>query len=90
MSGARLPEAVRLFSYGPGTVFGEMALLSGLARSASVQAETPTLTYELTREALARIAAQVPGIELTLTRNLALELASRVRIQTETIRQLEA
>ncbi len=90
VGGARLPEAVRLFSYGPGTVFGEMALLSGLARSASVQAETPTLTYELTREALARIAAQVPGIELTLTRNLALELASRVRIQTETIRQLEA
>ncbi len=90
IGGAGAVGTLRLFCYEAGIVFGEMALLSGQPRSADVLADTPAVVQELTAAAFERLSAEVPAIAITLIRNLAVELSTRIRTQTETIRQLEA
>ena len=66
VGGARPAEGLRLSSHGPVTAFGQMPPLAGPPRSATVQAETTTLTHEPTRDAWTRMAAAASGIELPL------------------------
>ena len=53
-----------------GDIFGEMGLLSGEPRSASVLATLPTLALELDRAAFAEIINRYPGILLNISRVL--------------------
>jgi small-conductance mechanosensitive channel/CRP-like cAMP-binding protein len=46
----------------PGGFFGEMALLTGEGRTASVQAETPVLCYEIDKEILLPIFQETPDL----------------------------
>ena len=47
---------------GPGSVFGEMAMLTGEARSATVKALGPVLLYEIGREQMGPVLARRPGL----------------------------
>jgi NTE family protein len=58
-----------------GDVVGEMALLTGDARSASVQATVPTEALELSREALTRVMSRHPTVLANLSRILSRRLA---------------
>ena len=60
---------------GPGDFFGEMALLDGRPRSASVVALTPIVTIRLTRARFNKVVESEP----TLARAIMAELAARVR-----------
>lgn len=53
-----------------GDIFGEMGLLSGEPRSASIRAALPTRTLELDRSAFADIIQRYPGILLNISRVL--------------------
>jgi CRP/FNR family transcriptional regulator, cyclic AMP receptor protein len=56
---------------GPGDFFGEMALLDGGPRSASVVAETPLVTIRIERAAFRRMLKDEPDIALKLLEGMA-------------------
>lgn len=56
---------------GPGDSFGEMALLDGGPRSASVVAETPLTTIRIERAAFRRMLKDEPDIALKLLEGMA-------------------
>jgi CRP-like cAMP-binding protein len=56
---------------GPGDFFGELSLLSGGVRTATVATTTPAHLLVLTDRAFARIAERVPGVSLKLLRAVA-------------------
>jgi len=78
-SGAEIgTSSVRLASLGEGDFFGEMSLLTGAPRSASVTAEDGVEVFELDRDALAPILQSDPSIAETLSRVLAARVAETV------------
>lgn len=79
----------RVFSYGPGGSFGEMALLEGRARSADVVAETDCQLYRLDRSALERLLAEHPAIAARVLWNLGRELSFRLRAANNDRQALE-
>jgi CRP-like cAMP-binding protein len=60
---------------GPGSYFGEMSLLDGLPRSATVKAEEPTTTFALTSWQFLPLLDEYPSI----SRALLVELCARLR-----------
>lgn len=60
---------------GPGDVFGEMTLLDDHPRSAGASAETDTVLYFIPREPLLDMSRRVPGLVITLVR----EISDRLR-----------
>ncbi|HZL31906.1 MAG TPA: SulP family inorganic anion transporter [Pseudolabrys sp.] len=76
----------RIASLGRGTVFGEMALIEGARRSASIVADEAVACYELTSEDFAVLLRDSPGIAATIMRNTARELARRLRRTSEDLR----
>jgi CRP/FNR family transcriptional regulator, cyclic AMP receptor protein len=60
---------------GPGKYFGEMSLLDGLPRSATVKAEEPTTTFALTSWQFLPLLGEYPSI----SRALLVELCARLR-----------
>ena len=65
--------------YGPGDVFGELALIDGLPRSASAVAVEATAAYLLTRERFRQQIERTPQLALNLMRALSV----RLRYSTE-------
>jgi CRP/FNR family transcriptional regulator/CRP/FNR family cyclic AMP-dependent transcriptional regulator len=55
---------------GPGSAFGEIALMDGQARSATATAHEPTTTYTLTREAFADLMME-PTFRAAVLRGIA-------------------
>ena len=80
---------IRLITFAPGTVFGEVALLDTEVRSASVQADEELVCYVLEQEVFQQLADSHPGIAVTLLRNLGRELSNRLRRANRVIYQLD-
>jgi CRP/FNR family transcriptional regulator, cyclic AMP receptor protein len=74
-----LTAAVNLF--GPDSIFGELALLDGSARSATITAVEPAETLELKRPDFEALLGEHPAVE----RFLLLALAGLVRTMTDQI-----
>ncbi|MEO1137066.1 MAG: cyclic nucleotide-binding domain-containing protein, partial [Pseudomonadota bacterium] len=51
-----------------GTIFGELGLISGRRRTATVRAETPALLLEIPRNATLKLMASVPGVKRRMDR----------------------
>jgi CRP/FNR family cyclic AMP-dependent transcriptional regulator len=62
-------------SLGPGSYFGEMAVLDGGPRTATITAEDPVGTLELTNSALLRVLAKEPDVD----RSISTELRRRLQ-----------
>jgi SulP family sulfate permease len=58
-------EQMRLQTMGLGTIVGELGLYLGSTRSASVIADTPTVAYRLTKEALQKMKEKEPKLAAT-------------------------
>lgn len=56
---------------GPGSYFGEMSLIDGAPRSATIVAETETTCLMLTRTRFSKIVRQEPAVAVALLRTLA-------------------
>lgn len=69
----------RFASLGPGTMFGEMALVDQAGRSADAVADGPACLQVLTRDSLERLMAEHPEVAAKLYRNIAAHLGERLR-----------
>ena len=78
----------RLFTYDAGVVFGEMALLDGKPRSASVQAEEESEIYRLSFNSFEKLLDQNPKTAAKLMKNLALVISDRLRIRSNELRMM--
>jgi SulP family sulfate permease len=79
----------RIFTYTPGTVFGEMAFLDGSIRSASVWAHDDSEVLWLSMQKFRALREERPEIATKLIINIALELSRRLRRTSEQVRLLE-
>jgi len=70
----------RYVSFSAGMMFGEVALLDGVGRTADAIADVESVVHELTRESLDELAATDPALCASLYRNIARHLAERLRI----------
>lgn len=74
---AEVVQAGRLLRrLGPGDFVGELSILAGGARTASVVTTTPARLLVLTDRAFARIVESVPGLSAKLLRELARRAAA--------------
>jgi CRP-like cAMP-binding protein/anti-anti-sigma regulatory factor len=80
---------MRLVSFGPGTAFGELAILDQGPRSATVTTAGELVCYALSRQGFAALAEKTPAIAIKLLSNLARLLSHRLREANRTIQQLE-
>ena len=80
---------IRLVTFSPGTVFGEMALLDGEPRSATVVADTELECLVLSIAEFARLKEAHPQIAIQLVSNLARESSLRLRRANRLIFELE-
>jgi SulP family sulfate permease len=80
---------IRLATFAPGTVFGELAILDRGPRSASVIADDELVCYGLSRTDYALLAEKSPPVAIQLMAAIGRELSGRLRTANRTIHQLE-
>jgi CRP/FNR family transcriptional regulator, cyclic AMP receptor protein len=80
----------RIVTFGPGTAFGELALIDDLPRSATAAATTPTRLLILYRSHFEDLVAGDRGIALVVAKNLLRLLAGYVRAANVTRAKVEA
>ncbi len=74
------PAGRTLINLGPGQSVGEMALIDGGPRSATVRAMTPgTAVAAITRDAFERLCETNATIGYRIMRNIAADLSFRLR-----------
>lgn len=73
---------IRLATFTPGTVFGELALLNEAKRSASVVANEELVCYGLTKSDFTALAREAPMVAIKLIAALGRELSLRLRAAT--------
>ncbi len=78
---------MRLRTMHPGVVVGEVAMYTGVPRTADVVAETPSVVLRLTQDSIARIEAEEPELAAALHRWLATTIAQRLG---DTLRAFDA
>jgi SulP family sulfate permease len=77
---------IRLRTLRPGVVVGEIALYTGVARTADVVAEAPSVVLRIGRESIERLEVEQPELAAARHRWLATMLAERL---TDTIRTFD-
>ena len=81
--------AVRITTLTPGTIFGEMAVVSGRARSADVRASTALTCLALDGVGIARLEREAPEAAFALLQAIARQLDSNLRMANTTILSLD-
>ncbi|MEO7335725.1 MAG: cyclic nucleotide-binding domain-containing protein, partial [Caldimonas sp.] len=79
-------SGMRLVSFSAGTAFGELALLDGAPRSATVLADGELLCLVLTETAFKTLQKDHPAVAIQVITNLAREVSNSLRRATRTIR----
>lgn len=74
---------------GPGEVFGEMAVIDGVGRSATAVAETPTTVIFVSRATLLKLMEKSPEFALGLMREVSDRLRNGNRIYLDSILRAE-
>ncbi len=81
---------IRLATFAPGTVFGELAILDKGPRSASIVADEDLVVYSLSETDFAALRESEPAVAIKILAGLGRELSGRLRRANRTIHQLEA
>jgi SulP family sulfate permease len=80
---------IRLVTFSPSTVFGELAVLDAGVRSATVTADSELVCYALSAQDFAALSESAPAVAIKLLANLARRMSHRLREANRTIQQLE-
>ncbi len=80
---------IRLATFAPGTMFGELALLDAGTRSATIVADEDLVCYAITTSDFTAMAANFPIVPIRLLAAIGRELSGRLRTANRTIHQLE-
>jgi SulP family sulfate permease len=80
---------IRLATFAPGTIFGELAILDAGPRSASIVADDDVVCYALSDQKFAELSKEAPAVAIKLLSDLGRELSRRLRRANQTIHQLE-
>ncbi|HYH41874.1 MAG TPA: cyclic nucleotide-binding domain-containing protein [Burkholderiales bacterium] len=75
-------KSTRLAAFGPGSIFGEIAMLTTDGRTADAVCVQPTGLYEFKREALMDLEIRSPMLYARIMANLNVHLANRLIIAT--------
>jgi sulfate permease, SulP family len=81
---------IRLVTFAPGAVFGELAILDRGPRSATITVDEDLTGFGLSEASFAMLCRQQPDIAIKLLSALGRELSVRVRYANMTILQLES
>ncbi len=81
-------QSHRIAMLGPGKTFGEMSLLDEGVRSADVIAETDVVCHVLSSDRFRRLEREAPRLVFKLVRNIARDLAGRLRQSNEEVATL--
>ena len=81
-------ESVLLSHLGPGALFGELGILDGKPRSATVTAVTDMDIVVLDRAGLARLIETVPPVACALLMAIVLRVSERLRATTRMVKEL--
>ena len=76
----------RLATFGPGMVFGEMALIEGKPRSADAHVMQGSIVYSLSAANFAMLRMQHPEVAFAIMGSLTRQLAARLRTTSEQLR----
>jgi SulP family sulfate permease len=76
----------RLATFGPGMVFGEMALIEGKPRSADAHVMRGAIVYSLSAANFEKLRMQHPDVAFAIIGNLTRQLAVRLRTTSEQLR----
>ena len=82
-------HTVRLASFKPGVVFGEMGLMRAEERSANVIADDDVICYAMTDQAFNTLGEKHPKILSKMLLNMSRELSERLRITSDQVGELE-
>jgi sulfate permease, SulP family len=87
----QLPNSanIRLATFAPGTVFGELAILDQGPRAASVIADDELICYSMSRAQYAALAEKSSSAAIQFMAAIGRELSGRLRTANRTIHQLE-
>jgi anti-anti-sigma regulatory factor len=82
-------SAIRLATFAPGTVFGELAILDAGPRSATVVADEDLVCLVLTMSKYTALREKHPSVAMRILAAIGRELSGRLRTANRTIHQLE-
>ncbi|MGB7036706.1 MAG: SulP family inorganic anion transporter [Xanthobacteraceae bacterium] len=82
-------RTMRLRSLGPHTTIGEMGLITGHARSATIAAEADSILYELTAEAYERIKREQPALSQALLGYIVSVMSERLSFANRAVGVLQ-
>ena len=83
-------ESVVLSTLGPGAVFGELGILDGKPRSATIVAVTDMDIAVLDRLGLARLIDSLPSVACTLFSAIIVRVGERLRATNVRVQELAA
>ncbi len=81
---------LRLAAYERGAAFGEMAIITGARRNATVTAETDVVVLQIAAKSIEALAAVSPCAGMLMMRNIARIQSARVRDLNKAVRALSA
>ncbi len=81
---------IRLATFAPGTLFGELAILDRGPRSATIVADSELVCYAMSRADYVALAETSPSAAILFMAAIGRELSARLRTANRTIHQLEA
>ena len=89
VKGKKMKQLQRMKTLCPGTIFGEMALITGNKRSATVISDSELVCYTVDRKMFDSLTRRYPKLGYKILSSISLELAKRIRVTNNIISQLK-